>query len=108
MGCAKDVEVINKVEKTNQTVCESSGGIWGYIGEREGCNHKTSDAGKICSDNSQCQGDCIADPSDTRVKKLDSDDTLYLNGTCSKSRITAGGCISFVENGKVEPAVCID
>lgn len=47
-----------------QTKCEAKGGQWGGVvsgrGRSPGCNLPTNDAGKKCSDSSQCESVCIA------------------------------------------------
>ncbi len=47
-----------------QAKCEAKGGRWGGTaigrGRSPGCNLPTKDAGKKCSDSSQCESACIA------------------------------------------------
>ncbi len=47
-----------------QAKCEAMGGRWGGVvigrGRSHGCNLPTKDAGKKCSDSSQCESGCIA------------------------------------------------
>ena len=90
--------------------CESLGGRWEKIGlsQEESCNLPTSDAGKICSDSSECQGSCIAELSKEDLDKVSGqNDFVYTKGKCSRWKITAG-CNAFVKDGKVENILCVD
>ncbi len=50
-------------ECLNKAKCEAKGGLWGGTvsgrGRTPGCNLPTSDAGKPCTNDSQCQGSCV-------------------------------------------------
>ena len=45
-----------------QVACEKSKGTWATVGDSgpNFCQHRTRDAGKQCSQKSQCQGECLA------------------------------------------------
>lgn len=81
---------VNYLEKALEN-CEKNGGqrVMSDHGF-EVCEQPTVDAGKACTDSSQCQEFCIA-----------SDDTDgELNGTCSPTTPFMG-CIDVIENGQV-------
>jgi len=96
-GCVQGkciAEPVAPGEDENEKSCEEKGGSWerrfvGYI-----CNFPASDAGKTCTDSSQCVGMCL------------TDDPTKTEGTCSEMQIVYG-CISPLENGRVTP-MCID
>jgi len=48
-------------ELNQKTMCEAGSGKWEKLGpyNAERCNPKTTDAGKICTDTSECQGACL-------------------------------------------------
>lgn len=75
--------------------CLKSGGDWRQIRMQGGkvCNPGTSDAGKKCTDNGQCEGRCIA--------------VTDASGECSKFKIIAG-CNSYMQNGKASGTLCVD
>ncbi|MDO8558686.1 MAG: hypothetical protein Q7S09_05940 [bacterium] len=82
-----------------QEACLEAGGVWGRmtpIHQKEYCNMQTSDAGKTCTDSSQCQGPCIGEYQGINLT----------SGKCSEWRI-ASGCHAFFHNGK-PGSVCID
>jgi len=58
------------------------------------CNPKTADAGKICTDFSQCEGNCLGKTKDSK------------SGLCSDVK-TIIGCVFQMENGKATEA-CYD
>ncbi|MBL7206156.1 MAG: hypothetical protein ISS36_00985 [Candidatus Aenigmarchaeota archaeon] len=89
--------------------CEAKGGRWGRIGldATPSCNYPASDAGKECSDSSECQGRCVADLSDEDYDKAQEGEIIYTNGNCTSKR-TVVGCNAFVEDGMVYGILCID
>ena len=90
--------------------CEALGGKWEKIGlaSEESCNLPTSDAGKVCSDSSECEGSCLAELTADDLDKISQQGkVVYTEGKCSPWRITAG-CNAFVTDGKVESVLCVD
>ncbi len=92
---------LNKKPLTKQD-CQNAGGEWGRFGllEIDDCDVPTHDAGKECTDHSQCESVCIADekiPSGTQTK-----------GQCYSKSITRGTCLNYVNDGKVEGVICGD
>ena len=74
--------------------CSSRGGNWQMSFLDNGiCNFQTSDADKKCSDNSECQGECLGFP-DRKI------------GSCSDWEITPG-CHYYLSNGEAQ-RICVD
>jgi|GEM_PF-6439016 len=84
-------------EATTQNECEEKGGVWQAWGSSETkyCQIPAADGGEICYDGGQCSlGKCIS----------------YENkvpGECQTYKNTFG-CFSYIENGRVGSAICID
>jgi hypothetical protein len=78
--------------------CIVKGGKWILfpMGQFYFCAIKTSDANKACSDDSECQGDCI--PAERKAK---------LPGICAPTLPFPGGCPEHLVNGKVISEACI-
>ena len=83
--------------------CEAGGGSVerrGMMGS-EMCVRPYADAGKACTDESQCEGRCIAEgrvgaPPDEKVTGIcQRDDALF-------------GCFGLVENGTISSGLCVD
>lgn len=94
------IEVKNR--PTDQTSCEAQGGRWGRFGlmEKEQCNRPTTDAGKECSDHSECESDCVTEdavPAGTEV-----------TGKCFEWTVTLGRCLNGVKDGKAQGVICAD
>lgn len=81
--------------------CLASGGFVekaGMLGA-ERCTLRYSDGGQICTDSSQCQGQCIAE-----LAGANQDST---SGICQRTD-NPFGCYAVVENGRTGPALCVD
>ena len=89
--------------------CEARGGSWGRPGlfGYEVCNEKTSDAGEVCRDASDCEGDCIAELSEAQKKKVHKGIVIKTNGRCSARKLNFG-CLPFVQNGQIGAILCRD
>lgn len=90
--------------------CDGRGGKWGIIGgsQKYICNLPTSDAGKRCSNKSDCEGSCIAELSTEDEAKLKvSKEVLTLDGICTPYIFNVG-CHPFVSNGKIDGITCVD
>ena len=97
------------VTPTDQSSCEAQGGKWGPLGlfPKEVCNLPTTDAGKACSDSSQCQSACIAALTQEQFDDVFRNGAiLQTTGACAAWHILVG-CIPFVEDGVVQ-MICID
>ena len=90
-------DFFENIEKTIEwcNECVSNNGR-PYLGPFTGpfCNQKTLDAGKICTDSSQCQGNCLGK------------DENSMSGLCSDVE-TMIGCLFQIENGKARK-ICYD
>lgn len=77
--------------------CLQKGGTWKQWGLApvESCNLPATDAGKVCTDFSQCQGTCLGES----LKSTE--------GKCT-DWVRTGGCQSILKNGKVENIICLD
>ena len=81
--------------------CESTGGLIegvGMFGEAACVTH-FSDGGKKCSDSSDCQGNCMV------YGEFRTGDQV--EGQCAAQTPEQGGCFARVNNGKVQPGICI-
>lgn len=85
--------------------CAASGGMLDTRGRRGNlmCVHRFGDAGKACASDKDCQGRCLAAPTDGGLPKV---------GEASPGRCQPDdklfGCHAFVEGGKVASSICID
>ena len=70
--------------------CIKKGGEWKTFGLRtkEECDLPTSDAGKTCTDSSQCESGCF------------TDHLGATSGKCGENTVIVGCGLIFVENGK--------
>ena len=65
----------------------------------EGCVRPTTDGGQSCTDNSQCQGACVA--------PLAAQRGTDVAGTCA-TEIGRMGCLNVVAQGKASGEACFD
>lgn len=79
--------------------CAAAGGEWGPVGlmRTEACTLKSPDAGKVCSDSSECAGSCWSDEAPGSKAA----------GFCQPTNMPFG-CHSEVRDGIVQPALCAD
>ena len=86
----------------SEQACVAQQGEWRKVGKRQrfACILPASDAGKACTDSSQCEVACVS-PS------LSAQPAGEVTGQC-QATTHRFGCRAFVENGKVGPALCID
>lgn len=87
---------------TSEPSCIAKGGQWQRVGriQQLSCVLPTSDAGKACTDASQCEMLCLATGSDVVPGTA-------VTGQCSAST-NIFGCKTRVKDGKVEGTLCID
>ncbi|MBL9042785.1 MAG: hypothetical protein JNM83_14345 [Myxococcales bacterium] len=86
------VKIANKGLAAAKAACEKCSGVWGRYGvnRQQGCNCKTTDAGKVCIDGDDCEGLCLFRRYDDQARE---------EGVCSEQqRMT--GCISIVMKGQ--------
>lgn len=82
-----------------QAECAVAGGNWGPVGlmQVEACTLRAPDAGKQCSDSSECAGACWSDGAPGSKG----------TGYCQPTNMPFG-CHSEVREGMVQPALCAD
>jgi len=86
-------------EPQSQAACLSAGGAWGPVGLSGtlACTMPSPTAGKVCSDSTECAGQCWSDAAvGTQAK-----------GICQPTNMPFG-CHSEVRDGVVQPAMCAD
>ncbi len=90
-------------------LCESKEGIWGYTGKvkEKSCNEKAEDVGKICKDNNECQGLCLAELSPEQFETYKKNKEVKATGKCSEYKQN-GGCFKVIEDGYFRGDICID
>ena len=106
---ARPTKSVTDIPK-DQATCEAQGGKWSRIGlaPRESCNLPTLDAGKVCSDSSECEGACLADLSRADQDRIRKDKAVIeTQGKCTPWRIVVG-CTAPVTGGKVKDIMCVD
>ena len=86
----------------NQEECTARGGRWGRFGLREidQCDMPSSDAGKCCTDSSECQSSCVTKDNVQSGKRA--------VGKCFERTLTLGTCLNYVEKGKAKGVICED
>lgn len=79
-----------ELSQVSETECQSCGGRWEMLSKdlsKTGCNPKTSDAGKSCTDSKECVGTCLPD------------DNQPPSGQCSEYKFSLG-CHPELSEGK--------
>jgi hypothetical protein len=86
----------------NKGECVAKGGKWVYfdIGQFYFCALNTTDEGKLCSDNDQCQGDCLP-----LIQSANEGESS--KGQCATMFPMPGGCPKYIIKGKVVTEPCI-
>jgi hypothetical protein len=99
------VDVTTTLQKNSKELCEASGGRWEKTGqdEFEACNPPTSDAGKTCFSEGECEGACVSDVTMTDLKKAGG--LITTAGRCTGWKKTKG-CNALVEGGQVRGIIC--
>lgn len=125
-----EFQVANPALTKAKEECEACSGIWGHprIPWSDGCNCRTSDAGRVCHDGTECQGYCMfkawecqpaKGPSGGPVQSPEECHLWRAAGECSE-RIRLYGCPEIVPRGASQappvegdrplqaPYICID
>ena len=95
------------MSESDRSKCLASGGsiaIMGLSGS-EGCVHRMPDAGKPCTDGSQCKAGCFLD--EARATPKDKEPGARVTGSCAPTDYIFG-CRSPVVEGKASPGLCVD
>ena len=89
---------------TDEASCKTQGGDWRPVCrmQQPACITTFQDAGKACTDGSQCAGDCVA-----------GTDAPFAEGGAAATGICAAnndpcGCKQKIEDGKATAAICVD
>ena len=85
-----------------QNACASYGGEWRPVCrmQKPACVITFKDAGKSCSDSSECSGRCTVQSGSVQAGK-------ETRGTCTANSDPCG-CFQLVVNGKADYALCAD
>lgn len=99
---AGDQSFSRDMSAADKAACTSAGGTVQRRGrmQAESCVHAFADAGKVCTDSSQCEGKCVGSagavsPTATASGQCQADDRLF-------------GCYAEVKGGKAVNAICVD
>jgi hypothetical protein len=94
--------------QTGREACEAGGGKWvvSAIHVQGFCNNRTHDAGRACSDASECEGTCAANLT-LKETIAAMNESKIVEGRCSEWRIS-DGCNAIVREGKVRGMLCVD
>ncbi len=86
---------------SSEADCTKAGGQWKQVGLAGSlaCVLKTKDAGKSCTDSSQCEERCLA--------IVDEKDSTKMIGQCQTTN-QPFGCFAEMKNGVAQPPLCID
>jgi hypothetical protein len=92
-------------DSTDIANCAARGGVVDTVGrmQREVCRVPYADAGKACSDKSDCTARCILDREEGDTEPAGGSVT----GKCQQYE-TQFGCFSEVDGGKVVSTICVD
>lgn len=102
-ACTPTTEVASNGQTSAAiTSCTQRGGEMTPVGRAQTlqCILTFADAGKPCTDGSQCQGDCLSEV-------RDQTETGQVQGQCAPTS-NRFGCRTKIENGVAQPTLCID
>lgn len=91
-------------DSTDIAGCAARGGVVDTVGrmQREVCRIPHADAGKTCSNKSDCAGRCIY-----KGDLGDAAPAEPVTGQCQQY-VTQFGCFSEVDGGKIKSTICVD
>ena len=100
-GCAPTAEPAAPTAETLASACSAKGGAIQPVGKAQipTCVVPYADAGKACTDKSQCEGACVLEGN------LEPQGSV--TGACQKTN-RQFGCYARVVNGKATAAICVD
>jgi hypothetical protein len=87
-------------EASARAACRACRGDWGRHGlsPEEGCNCRTEDFGASCADNSECEGQCLADAPGEMMVDPGPPRRGFFVGQCSEFRASFG-CHAVLADG---------
>ena len=97
-------EIRAALDSATKEECEKHRGTWIQTGmaQQEFCDIEAPDAGKQCTDNSQCESACV-DPAPMQTHA-----GAQVIGQCDKWHHRLGRCVSEVISGMTKGAICVD
>lgn len=100
-GCAPTAQPAAPTAETLASACSAKGGSIQPVGKAQipTCVTPYADAGKACTDKSDCQGQCVLE-GNLEVQGP-------VTGACQKTD-RQFGCYARVVNGKATAAICVD
>lgn len=100
---------VEPVIPTDRTNCERAGGNWGPAGifPKPICRVPTSDGGRACADDGECEGRCLATLTPGQRTEVQNGGRIEILGACT-SVTPVFGCIAIVEKGWVARILCAD
>ena len=107
LGCVQGPSVRHKpITAAERADCSAKGGRIEGVGMfgTPACVIPYADAGKVCSNDSDCLGECLYDLDGANPVPKVGDP---LEGTCEATNNTFG-CFTEVDDGKAKTAVCVD
>jgi hypothetical protein len=89
--------------------CEQAGGTWGPAGifPKPICRVPTSDGGRACADDGECEGRCLAALTPAQRNEVQDGGRIEILGACTPVR-PVFGCMAIVEKGWVAGILCAD
>jgi hypothetical protein len=89
--------------------CRAAGGRWGPVGIFPApiCRVPTRDGGRICGDDSECEGHCLATLTPAERREAMAGKRFIRSGQCTPHR-PVFGCMAVVEKGVVNGVICRD
>jgi hypothetical protein len=93
----------------DQAGCEAAGGRWGPAGLFPApiCRMPTHDGGRLCGDNDECEGRCLAALTPAQTEQLRAHQPVSALGTCTPV-VPVFGCQAAVDKGLVRHIICMD
>jgi hypothetical protein len=100
-ACAPATQTSAPTAQSPEAACTARGGAIKPVGRMQmpTCVVPYADAGKSCTDKSQCEGACIL--------QTTQEPEGPVTGQCQQSS-SQFGCFAKVENGKATHAMCVD